>query len=378
MSYRWFAALCAVLALSSTLGAEPRTPSHGSAFAKVRPVRLKLPTLKQGEITQFLAADRKGRLFLLRGDTLEVFRLRDAELESVGKLACRRSRDGAYAAAMDPSGSTWAVAGTAFDLALCDFREEKRPAGLSGFVSSVTFSGTGPLVAVAGGGSRPDVARPISAKVPRVFGLEGSRWKAVSWDSLPEISDRTIGVMTQIKAQTDSLVCASPKKNSIWLASWNAYRLREVSDSEKPKRELLVGSGKLTWAEWSPKEREALSANLKKQGVDTTKNRGGQVYAQNVIRANLCGRDGLIYLLVTTPEGFALDRFDPVVNTLERVLLDGVKSGEGPMTAVLGSDELLLGGRFTTDGLWRIALEDLASAAWMPVPGARVNGKPIS
>lgn len=377
MACRWFTTLFAVLALCSSLSAEPRPVARGSAFTKLRPVRLSLPSLKKGSITQFLAADRKGRLYLLRGDTLEVFRLHDgAEMESIGKLACQRSREGAYAAAMDPSGSTWAVSGTAFDLALCDFKEQKRPDGLAGFISSVTFSGTQPLVAVAGGGSRPDLARPISPRVPRVFGLEGSRWKPVSWAALPELEDPSIGVMTQIKAQTDSLICSGPKR-SIWLASWNAYRLQEVSDTETPKREVVVGSPKVKWAERAEKEQGALNTSLKKQGLDPKKNRSGQVYPENVIRANLCGRDGLIYLLVTTGDGIALDRFDPTVNTLERVLLDGVKVGGGPMTAVLGSGELVMGGRFTEDGLWRISLEDLASASWKPVPGARVNGKPI-
>ena len=44
---------------------------------ELTPVRLNSLAPGKAEVTQFLAADRKGRLFLLRGDTLEVFRLED-------------------------------------------------------------------------------------------------------------------------------------------------------------------------------------------------------------------------------------------------------------------------------------------------------------
>jgi hypothetical protein len=95
------------------------------------------------------------------------------------------------------------------------------------------------------------------------------------------------------------------------------------------------------------------------------------------VRALLCGREAVFYLVVSTDDGLALDRFDPAQNVLERVLLDGATVSSGPMTAALGADQLWLGGRLASDGLWRISLEDLAAARWKPVRDVKVDGKPV-
>lgn len=375
MRTRRLATLSAALMLCLGLGARTATPETG--YAKLRPTRLRVQTLKKSSANQFLATDRKGRLFLLRGDTLEVFRLRlDGDLESAGRLACRRSPENAYAAAMDPSGSTWAVAATAFDLALCDFTEQRKPSGLTGIVSSVTFSGSSPLVAVVPfGNGGMELSGRASSRVPYVFELDRNTWKPRHSAPFPEIKSRDIGFATQLKAQADSLIC-SGAKGAVWLASWNAYRVREVSAFETSGRELTVGSGKVEWVKFTAQERESMDKDLKKRGLDPATNQGGTVYPQSVIRAMACGHDGTIYLFVTTKDGLALDRFEPSQRSLERVLLEGVKVSDGPMSAVLANGELVFVGRSVEDSLWRIAPEALDAAPWQPVRGARFDGKP--
>ena len=373
-SRRW-AKTSAALLLCLGLGTQTATSDAG--YSKLRPTKVRSQTLKKSSANQFLAADRKGRLFLLRGDTLEVFRLRtDGDLESAGRLACRRSPENAYAAAMDPAGSTWAVASTAFDLALCDFTEQKKPSGLVGVISSVAFSGSSPLVAVVPlGNGGMDLSSRGSTRVPYVFELDRSTWKPKHSAPFPEVESQGIGFATQVKAQTDSLIC-SGAKGAVWLASWNAYHVREVSAFEKSGRELTVGNGKVEWVKFTPQERESMDKDLEKRGLDPSTNQGGKVYPQSVIRAMACGQGGTVYLFVTTKEGLALDRFEPSQRSLERVLLEGVKVSDGPMSAVLANGELVFAGRSVEDSLWRIAPEALDSAPWQPVRGARFDGKP--
>ena len=68
--------------------------------------------------------------------------------------------DPAYAAAMDPTGSTWAV-GSWVEIALCDFDKEQRPPGLDWVVSAVTFSRSGrPLLVRCRGARLVEPARP--------------------------------------------------------------------------------------------------------------------------------------------------------------------------------------------------------------------------
>jgi len=356
------------------------------------------PSFKDADATQFLAVDSKGNPVLLRGDTLEVFRLgADASFDRrLGKLACNRSSDSAstYAAAMDPAGSTWAVSSPS-EVALCDFAKEQRPPGLVDWViSSLTYSRSGPLVAVTSLGPPPDATNYFKRTEPRVFGLADDRWKPIvsvpiqtsKKEKMPadrlaaqaEINAQGMETLAEGKAESDALICTTPK-GEIWLALWNSYRLQRVSASEKPERperEVVVGSGEVEWPKVAKQEHESEARDRKAQGVEGIPSTVGGAFPHAALRGLACGRE--IYLVVSTDDGLALDRFNPSQNLLERVLLDGVAVSSGPMTAALGGDQLWLAGRFASDGVWRISLEDLATAHWKPVKDVRVDGKPVT
>ncbi len=387
--------ICLALLAGGRSQAQPAVGATTHGYEKLHATRGAGPTLEDSNVTQFLAADSKGHPLLLRGDTLEVFRLGPDERfdRRLGKLACSHSADSGftYAAAMDPTGSTWAV-GSASDVALCDFTKEQRPAGLDWMISSLTYSRSGPLVAVTALGPPPDGTNYFKPTEPRVFGLADDRWYPVvsapirdelkdehadRQAVLAELKAHPMDALAKGKAESDALICTTPK-GEIWLASWNSYRLQRVSASEKPQgpeREIVVGSGEVEWPKLTKEEQEREARDRKAQGVEAIPSTVGGAVPRAVVRALLCGRE--LYLVVSTADGLALDRFDPSQNVLERVLLDGVKvDSSGPMTAALGADQLWLAGRFAVDGLWRISLEDLAAAHWKPVKGMKIDGKP--
>jgi hypothetical protein len=368
------------LALPSDAISQPPAAAGTSGYEKLRLTRGEALTLKDSTATQFLAADSKGHLFLLRGDTLEIFRQGgDASFDRrVGKLACSLSTDSAYAAAMDPTGSTWAVSSPE-DVALCDFVKEQRPPGLDWVISSLTFSRSGPLVAVTELGPPAGAAEPRYKKtVPRVFGLKDDRWQPVAWAPIPELKELPKNPMVEGKARSDALICIGPN-DAIWLASLNSYRLQKLSASEKPAREVVVGNGEVEWQKLDKKEQEREKRASLAQGDIFRQAAGGGAVPRGVVRTLLCGpKESALYLVVSTADGLALDRFDPSQNLLERVLLDGVTVSSGPITAAFAGDELWLGGRLAADGLWRISLEDLAAARWKPVKGVSIDGKPLS
>ncbi|HVR07960.1 MAG TPA: hypothetical protein VMW75_07910 [Thermoanaerobaculia bacterium] len=386
---------CAALLAGGRSQAHAAAGSVPMGYEKLRTTRGEGPTVEGSNGTQFLAADSKGHPLLLRGDTLEVFRPGPEERfdRRVGKLACSRSSDAGftYAAAMDPTGSTWAV-GSPSDVALCDFKKEQRPPGLDWMVSSLTYSRSGPLVAVAALGPAPDGTDNFRRTQPRVFGLVDDRWQPVvsapirdelqdkhadQLAVLAELKAHPMEVLAKGKAESDALICTT-RKGEIWLASWNSYRLQRVSASEKPhgpEREIVVGSGEVEWPKQTKEGQEREGRDRKAQGVEAVPSTVGGAVPRAVVRALLCDRE--IYLVVSTADGLALDRFDPAQNVLERVLLDGVKvDSSGPMTAALGGDQLWLAGRFAADGLWRISLEDLGAAHWKQVRDVRIDGKP--
>src|SRR5580704_10206709 len=109
-----FPVLCTLLAMPAGAGPQPPPATARTAgYEKLHVVRVEAPAVKDSSATQFLAADRKGHPFLLRGDTLEVFGLgADGTFDRLrGKLACSRPEGwtSAYAAAMDPADLAWMV-----------------------------------------------------------------------------------------------------------------------------------------------------------------------------------------------------------------------------------------------------------------------------
>jgi len=351
----------------------------GPEYAKLHTIRVQPAPLKDALVTQFVAADRKGRTFVLRGDTMQVFRLRDdgnADLSAT--LKCANDSAFAYLAAMDPEGTRWLVSNSLMGpLFLCDSAEQQRPSGFIGMVSSVTYSRTGPLVAVIPGGSQgPDPENFAgTARVPRILALEDGRWKPVSTVPIPRVTNSSVAPIVQIKAQNDAFLCTGAK-DSMWLASLNTYHLQQISsNTDKPTRDIAVGKNDVEWVKLTQREKTNIVTNLKDQGVSHPEAGIAQTYPRNVIRALVCEPHGTIYLLANTPDGLALDRFDPSQDLLERVLLEGVAASEGPMTVAFGTDELWIAGRTAAEGLWRISLNSLATAPWKRVQEMTIDGK---
>jgi hypothetical protein len=370
-----------VVIIASTLGIVLQLPvpaAAASVYSTLQPKAVEIEAVRTTSGTQFLAADREGRVFVLRGDNLEILRVHaDASYQRIGRLACAPPANFAFAAAMDSSGLSWLVSNTPFELAICDLGKQQQPPGLTGLVSSLAFTAKGPRVAVVPIETSSQAAQHAtsllaSSRVPRVFALLAGRWQPFSWSEAPEI-DRTAGVgpMAQTKAATDSFIVQGPS-DSLWLASWNVYSIRQAPLGTGTAHALEAGSGRV---EWLPRGlNQVVPARGVEPTVSTMRSAAGPLRPRAVIRAGVSGPDSKIYLLVSIAEGLALDRFDPSKRLVERVLLGDMNVSAGPMTATFGAHDLWLGGRMAADGLWRIPLSALAGASWQPVDGARFDG----
>jgi hypothetical protein len=376
-------ALCTLLGIPVAALPQSQAIAGGPEYAKLRLIRVKAPAVERAATTQFLAADAKGHPLLLRGDSLEVFGLGpDAGFDRrIGQLTCDRSSGPVYAAAMDPVSLSWAVglAGSAKEVDLCDFSEQTTPPEIGWVISSVTYSSSGPLVGVTCLGPRPGLTSGHEKSVPRVFGLQDGRWQPIAWAPVAESKEmpaNPMDGMAEAKAMSDASYCAGPN-GALWAASWNSYHLQKLSSSATPEHDIVVGSGEMAWHKLDKEEegheqRASAAAGANRLMVPSS----SAGVPRGVVRALVCARDGYLYLVVSTPEGLALDRYNPSQSSLDRVMLDGATVSSGPMTVALTSDQLWLGGRLATDGIWRIPSEDLDTAHWKPVKNVKADGKP--
>ncbi len=365
---------------ASKVGEKKLETKKESGFAQVRALALPDNPATLWPDIQFVQADKQGRVFLLRGDTLDLFALSPGgRLLARGQLegAETRADSGAWvdAVALSAAGDTWVTLTGLERLEV--FRGGKSALRLKSkwLVSSVAAD-DGPVVGVLPG--ELDLVAGEAARLavpPMVQRWDGKRWETLVDGEVP--SDRRSGFgLGYLRGQYGNLIALAPN-GQLWVADRNAYRLRRFTASGLPKDELRIGKGGVEWSERTEEDFARLEKISKENGYPFDRKRVSPTVAAPHYRGMVVGRDGRVYLIAETSHGLALDRFDPSYPSYDRVLLGGVVPSEGPMTFAAGAHALVLAPRMAKDGLWEIPEEALQEADWREVPDASVNGTPI-
>ncbi len=383
-----------LLALGLPLGllaAEPSSQPKGEkkiekkkqeGFARVQAIALPDNPATAWPGIQFVQADKQGRVFLLRGDTLELFALSPgSKLVPRGLLegAEEQGEKGGWVdtAALSAAGDVWVTFMPPNQLEV--FRGGKSALRLeSKWLVSAVAAADGPVVGVLPGefdrvtGEAPRLAAP-----PLIKAWDGKRWETLVDGAVPDGREATgASEMEWLRGQFGTLIALAPN-GQLWVADRNAYRVRRFTASGLPKDELRVGSGEVGWSERSDEAFARLEKSSAAQGYSFDRTKVSSVVAKPLYRAMTVGRDGSVYLIAETNDGLALDRFDPTFPAYDRVLLAGVTLAPGRITLASGAHSLLLAPRLAKDGLWEIPEEALLEADWREVPDASVNGTPI-
>jgi len=326
---------------------------------------------------QFVQADKQGRVFVLR-DTLDLY-----QISPVGRLILKgrftddhtsKDRPPITAAAMSLTGSVWVL--FSFPNHLDIFRGEKRTEHLEApwMVSAVSAGQGEPIIAVMP--AEMGTAAPTSLRLDSPPLLQ--EWDGKQWNNLAEgqfAGRRPDGVTRpeHLRGNSDVLLAPTPERH-LWMVDEHAYRLRHFSPSGMLKDELTVGGGQVTWKERTPEEWAKAESTAKRAGIAFSRSSLSAVHALTVIRAMAIGRDGAIYLIVEAEKGLALDRFDPGLLTLDRVILAGLDPGSGRLTMAAGRQGLYISGG---SHLWQIDSDALEKVEWRPIQDAMLNGQQL-
>jgi hypothetical protein len=344
-----------------SLAAPAATAPLGSVVAE----RLRVAD-GDAETRQFLAADKKGRVFVLREESLTAHRLQPGDKLGLGDpiQAPTLDPEGLFltGVAMDSEAGAWLFTEAPHQVRLFVAGKEKAVASLDYPVRALAFLAGTPLVAVEPRGLTPRVETRFPGEFPLLLEYVGSKWVPLvnRWISVEEFRENH-----RVSNAWARRLAIGPG-DRIFCAHQVRYVVEWFSPGGKPSGRLQVGSGEIRYQPRTAEEKKELAATLPEAMAASL----GDERPAYVTKAIAAGRDGRLYLLIAREEGgYALDRLDPTEEKLERLVVEGLE-GTG-FTLAAGSDGLYAGTIASGEGRWRLSWDSLETAKWSPVPGAK-------
>lgn len=339
---------------------------------------------------QYLQADQKGRVYLLRAPELEVYPIqRNGELGKPVKLKTASRNDTPLVqAALSPDGRDWLLLsfGVSKKLRYFPGGEEKMVSGVEAWnVASAGLPGGTIVAGVKAGQKASAVAVPVPDTPPLLLRWTGTKWEtlvsepldfaAVSADPDNPVFNQQL--IKALEASRESLL-ANGRKGSLWMASRHTYRLRHFSAGGRLLTDLRLGKQKVEIVDRTPEELRSAKAAAKEAKP------GQRRLAESILSAPAARKaidtftvapDGVVYLVtssMTEGKGAALDRFDPARGALERAEIQ-LPASEGRLQIAAGQDGLYFAGGTGAAGRWRLSWEALADAEWEEVAEAKIE-----
>ncbi len=318
---------------------------------------------------QAIHADRLGNVYLLRGDTLEVFPISNRRAAAPRLLQRSAIVEGEMTStAMAPDGR-WIVLAANRVVSLDGGRTEALP-DTGWLVSSVGFVGGEAVAAVLPmrvGGLRQ--AAP-AARPPLILKADGAGWTTFVAGQLPDRS-RDHDAMDALFAE-HTVRLATDGAGRLWASYPYLGRIVRYSPAGKPDLQVVLGTGTARYRD----QKGMLAAfrdQLRGKGYDTENAKVGVFSAQLGIRGLTTAPDGKLYLVLDrslTGGNTELARVDEARGAVESVTLPLAADGELSMAG--GRDGLYIAGARGNEGRWSIAWNAVEQADWRELTSARL------
>jgi hypothetical protein len=352
---------------------EPPAPAAPAPFSVTA-----FPTSSTGGGQQFLAADAKGRLFLLHADTLEVYPVGDDGVLGEPQPLLAKGHGGLQSpvpicgAAMSPAGD-WAIKEGFTRIRLFRDGKEETVSNPKFMIFGLTMLGGQPVIAGFPGDAVE--GQDLPAEPPWLQVWNGKKWEPLATFANPE---RRVGRFASLP-ETQAAWLASTKEGRLWAAYAYRQKFVELSPAGRKLTEIEAGKGELRRLPNAAALERAAAAEAERLTTRTSKVSVAQVTAEVAVADLTVGRDGRVYFLVRAAGGngggLALERFDSIALQLEKLDLPIELPGMGA-TMAAGREGLWIASTAPKSGMWRLLWEDLDAAAWKRVEGTTVQGIP--
>jgi hypothetical protein len=319
---------------------------------------------------QSLHADLKGNVFLLRGDTLDVYPLGSRQIQRPRRLQrAGLVEDGMTCAALAPDGSRWIATAANHVLSFRNGQAEAVPEP-GWLVTSVGFLGDMALAGVLpmSVGGFPASGHPVTP--PLILKLQGAGWSTYVGGRLPSRSREHDSMDALFAEHTIRLV--GDGAHHLWVSYPYLGQIVRYTPAGRQDLQLVVGNGA---ARFHEDEGRLLTfrERLRSQGYDTANAKMGVFSAKLGIRGMAVAPDGVLYLVLDrslTGRDTLLARFDSSRGLVESTPLP--LAGEGELSLASGRDGLYLAGARGNDGRWRIAWDAIDHAEWRELSNVRL------
>ena len=314
----------------------------------------------QWQASQAVQADRQGRVYLLRSDTIEVYPvLKNGQLDKPIKLEAAGPLDGPMLdAAMGdgpgdwlirmPTGLRWFVNGKEKTLPPLPWQPQS-----VGYLRGAPVVGVTPRPAPVNGILIIKKNEELPATAPAVLSLSGDRWSTLVEEAWPDKRDSA----SLLEGCARSIL--GDRTGKLWTARNYAYVLDRYSPAGRRLMQIVVEKGRVA-------HREEKDVGIPSE-IPAADRAHFHPFLGVLKVADLTeGPDRRIYLAAQGGKGLELDRFDPVDSSLERVELGLQVPGFLSMAA--GRDALYVAAPTGDHGRWRISWDELDQANWKRVP----------
>ncbi|RMH20170.1 MAG: hypothetical protein D6696_08770 [Acidobacteria bacterium] len=370
-----FAVLAAALFLSSSAVAagrakEPKPPDL--KFVRVKEIRA---PKSWTEGMQWIQADKKGRVYLLRSDVLEVYPVEPGgalgEPLSLGDSGLETPEPWRVAA-MGEKPEEWLLLGSRMLLLDGDQAEVlERP---NQPVWSITLFDGRP-VALLGPAKLHRRRGETFDELPLLATWDGREWRDLVVESVAGLENPW---GSDARAARDGEL-APGRDRTLWLAQIYAPRLRQIHASGKTRIELVAGGEKLRQDDAAIERSRKLVEAMELPAADAArrvKKTSIEIMTYKVIHyAITVADDGRPYVLAAgdgEEPGLRLRRWDPVRYVLEEVGL--MIDVPGMASMAWGRDGLHVAQWNATMGRYFIPRERLENARWRPVEEVEIEG----
>jgi len=323
---------------------------------------------------QYPGVDAKGRVFLLRGETLDVYPVRsNGSLGEPRRLQASRVDQPAPVldAQMDPHGD-WVLLHGA-EVRWFRSGEEEIVPTVDWLVTAVELAHGRPLVAVAPFKFHQH-SKLHQRPIPRLLTATGDDWSTLVESDLRTLPPPSLAAST---AASGHLHVSAD--GEIWFAKLYGYQLTSFSPAGRQRLDVKVDGAEVRHHKNGDRQVEAAAEDLETARARTAHPERHAIEVQTAIQAILDlaeGRDGRIHLLVHNPDGpgLALDRLDPLEGVLERVVLSDAVA-HGAMSLVAGNDGFYLVPFSGREDRYLVRWEALDQATWEPVERVEIDGR---